>query len=184
MNNNIYENFKKNSIGENQVQKVSDIKKKKVVIKSLALLLSIFLVVSGCALDLFKNFKPSAGQTKDHFTYDDTVVCNNLFIYIDDLNSRMYLAGLNPEENHTVEEYKKLTLTDQDVFSRYLYIGEDKTENIIKALGYNGWNDYLIKQNCVDENNEPDFYLWLFRWYQKVYDRAVQEKNEYAKKVK
>lgn len=94
----------------------------------------------------------------------------------------MILADLDPGENHTVEEYKTLDLTDQDVFARDLYTGKEEAEKVIKSLGYDDWNDYLIKQNYIDKNNDPDFHLWLFRWEQKVYDNAQAEKERYEKR--
>ena len=153
--------------------------KKKSLSKSAALLIAIFLVLPGCTLHTDNSSNKNATEK---FNYDYQVVGNNLFIYIDDLNSRMILADLDPGENHTVEEYKTLDLTDQDVFARYLYTGKEEAEKVIKSLGYDDWNDYLIKQNHIDKNNEPDFHLWLFRWEQKVYDNAQAEKERYEKR--
>lgn len=176
MNKQIYEKLKKNSIGENETQKVSNVKKRKILVKSVVPLIVIFAIFSACSLNSSVNYTDK--HVEEQFTYDSLIVYDNLFKYTDDTKSKMYLAHLMPSESHSIEEYKTLNLTDQDIFSIYMFTTNNKkeTEKAIKALGYNDWNDYLIKQHCVDDNNKPSFSLWLNRWYQKIYDSVGKVK--------
>ena len=172
MNRKIYENFKKNSINENEVQKVKEIKIKKVLVRSAIPLILTFTIFSICALYSNKEYNYSNNYVEEQFDYDYLTVYDNLFKYLDDTKSKMYLAHILPSQSHSIEEYKLLNLTDQDIFAIYMSTTNDKdeTEKAIKALGYSGWDEYLIKQDCLNKNNDPDLNLWLNRWYQKIYD--------------
>lgn len=36
----------------------------------------------------------------------------------------------------------------------------DESEKVVQALGYESWNDFLIKNNYVNKNGKPDFNKW------------------------
>mgnify|MGYP004468562331 CR=1 FL=1 len=177
MNKDIYEKLKNNSIGENDIHKVKDVKKGKTLVKTIVPLLAIFMIVSVCGINVVNNYQESA-NTKYEFNYDLLTVSDSLFIYTDGIRSKMYLAHLDPNKPHTIEEYKTIHLTNEDIFGIYQYTSRDKeeTEKAIKSLGYDDWNDYLIKQNCINKNNEADFNLWVNIYYQKLYDSLKRVK--------
>lgn len=173
---NIYDNLKKNSIGENEIHKVREVKRRKILVKTTIPLIAAFTIISLSGCGLLHNDRIVNG-VKYEFNYDSMTVSNLTHLYTDDAKAKMRLANLDPNIPHTIEEYKTVDLNDDDIFGMYLYTQYDKAEieKAIKSLGYNGWNDYLIKQNCVNEKNEGDIYLWKELHYQKLYDNVIKK---------
>ena len=78
-----------------------------------------------------------------------------------------------------VETYKKIyNIIEEELIGYYSLLGQEESGKILQILGYEGWDDYLIQNGFVDENNEPDIKLWensVYEQLQTEYERRMEK---------
>ena len=78
-----------------------------------------------------------------------------------------------------VETYKKIyNIIEEELIGYYSLLGQEESGKILQILGYEGWDDYLIQNGFVDENNEPDIKMWensVYEQLQTEYERRMEK---------
>ena len=139
---NIYENSKRNSIGKDKKQKL--IKKVKKI--STAMLVSLIAITSGVSL--------TACQDPNYTT-------KMVSLYIFDAQEIFEKYGLDYGKKYSVEDYMKIPdINDNNLIGFYEMRGREECEKIAQALGYDGIDDYLVKNGYVNSNGEPSIKKW------------------------
>lgn len=65
-----------------------------------------------------------------------------------------------------VSVYKKIKdLKEEDLIGYYKLLREEESGKVVQALGYNNWDSYLIKENCLDEKGKSDINKWFYNTY-------------------
>ena len=147
---NIYENSIKNSIGEDKKQKLV----KKIRKISTAVLGSLIVITSGVSL--------TACQDPN---YTNQMVS----LYIFDAQEIFEKYGLDYGQKYSVEDYMKIPdINDENLIGFYEMRGREECEKIAQALGYEGINDYLVKNGYVKSNGEPSIKAWREYYASKV----------------
>lgn len=135
----IIKEVKSNSLKETKVIKTGN---KKVVIKrTLALITLIFTTFSlySCGQNVYNE------NNNDNLEYSisDLVIENT-----SDLYEKMRQSGITFSKDLTPYDYKKIEgLDENDLYSCYIRFGESESEKAVIALGYDGWDDFLKKNN-------------------------------------
>ena len=78
-----------------------------------------------------------------------------------------------------VETYKKIyNIIEEELIGYYSLLGQEESGKILQILGYEGWDDYLIQNGFVDENNEPDIKMCensVYEQLQTEYERRMEK---------
>lgn len=183
----LLENAKKNSIGQDKksdlVMGVKDISK-----KAMTAMLITALSLSLCACNNKK-------QTIEVPNVDTNIVVQ---IDRDDISATDYdfdyktISGIKSDKiakaraqlkianiiycdeygrilSNDVEVYKSLKdLDESDLIGYYSILKKNESEKIIIALGYEGWDDYLIQYGYVDEDGKPQIEMWEYSVYENM----------------
>lgn len=51
-------------------------------------------------------------------------------------------------------------LSEDDLYGFYHHCGYDETENVLKALGYDSWRTFLVRNGYVDKAGAPSVEVW------------------------
>ena len=139
---NIYENSKKNSIGKDKKQKL--VKKIKKI--STAALVSFIAITSGVSL--------TACQDPNYTT-------QMVSLYIYDAQEIFEKYGLDYSQKYSVEDYMKIPdINDENLIGFYEMRGREECEKIAQSIGYEGIDDYLVKNGYEKDNGEPSVRVW------------------------
>ena len=102
-----------------------------------------------------------------------------------------YIAAMNQLADHylyinhidyanhtyTVDDYKNMKyLSENDLIGYYNVLGEEESEKVVQALGYDGWDDYLTKNNYL-RDGKPSFIEWE-RQLHIAYHKLMSEQNK------
>lgn len=138
----VYEKSISNSVGSNKKQKL--IKKvKRIATTSLVALIA---VTSGVSLTACQD---------PHYT--NKIV--SLYIY--DAQEIFDKYGLDNNKKYSVEDYSKIPdINDDNLIAFYEMRGREECEKIAQALGYNGIDDYLVKNGYVNSEGGPSIKAW------------------------
>lgn len=182
---NIYNVLEKNSIG-NEKKCPNNRKKKKVILKiSLGMLTGLLIVVGIIGSSLIKlnnNYYEQIQQIEDVDNndverygysiiniqeYGKLITKNMLKEYgfdnytINDDNYRHY--------NYTSDDYKKIINFDERyLYSLYLVVDDYTINEFTKSLGYKDLDDYLIKNNYIDDEGKASTYKWLIDYLREM----------------
>ena len=83
--------------------------------------------------------------------------------------------------SYTIEDYKKIDKLDESYLLGF-YEGTTQStfNNILMSLGYNSLDDFLLQNNYVDKNGNPDIAEWNLCQYhliaKNMYESGVNEK--------
>lgn len=167
------EEAKKNSIGTKKEELRVGVKK---ITKNFFILLTImFLSISLCACNTNK-YSQSVIKS---YLHSKSISAMEVLRANDCLGEDEQILTLD------VETYQKLLNEDiriyeSDLIGYYELLGEKESEKIVIALGYEGWNDYLIKHNYLVKG-EPSIELWKQSIIDE-YQQDLSEAYEYASK--
>ena len=76
----------------------------------------------------------------------------------------MHDHGLNTEERHDYEIFAAMEeISEENISGFYQLLGPIESEKAVRALGYEGWDDYLIKHGYT-EYGKPSFEKWEESW--------------------
>ena len=184
MNNNVDEilkNAKNNSIGSDKKHRLIR-GTKKVAPKALLILVATVMAVNICAcssLESNMNFEGTPYDIEEQIDYKE-----GYSIAVD----KMYIAkrilkenGVDIAKSNEVSTYAKISeLREDDLIGYYKLLGEKETEKILQALGYEGWNDFLTKQECFDKDGKPSRYVWERKTYVE-YGKQYEDTEDYSK---
>ena len=183
----ILKNLKENSVGKEIKSKLKNLNYK-IVVSTLALSMG-FSTLCSCtkAVKLEKinnNEKVEQKIEKKKYTFDSSDAETFIYEEARKLGMKFTMNDLNiyssSKMDYTIDDYKKVEdISGKDVIGFYFLSSRDKleTEKFIKAVGYDNWDDFLIKNNYVDENNKPSYGVWLNEEYQRIYDKYVEYYN-------
>lgn len=178
----ILTNMEKNSIGNEKKTKLSGIKRKTALVTSIVSLTLVFSTICGCIKDNNYNNNNMNNynviETTRNYDYDyNEIVVNDLMKEISsDVRFKMVLSDVDMSENYennTVEDYKKVMDLEKEDLIGFYYLtsmSDIETEKVIQALGYEDWNDFLIKNNYVDQENKPNKAVWRNDEKQRIYN--------------
>ena len=145
---NVIEQAKKNSIGSDKKQKLI-IKVKKVA--SAAIIIIVAFVTAICTTGCAKRYDKQMAQMYN-------------LEYQEEAERIMHDHGLNTEERHDYEIFAAMEEISEEIFSGfYQLLGPIESEKAVRALGYEGWDDYLIKHGYT-EYGKPSFEKWEESW--------------------
>ena len=178
----IYDNLKKNSICNDRIK----MNLKKIVIPSILSLSTIFVSLS-LYIDHQKNnymdnniTQYESGRTYN-YTYIQSVVDNLISYEISNVRMKLVTNNIDTGNginlNNSVEDYKTIhDLNKKDLYGFYELVqrNEIETEKVIKALGYNDWKDFLIKENCIDRDGKASIAVWRNDEKQRIYDEYYE----------
>ena len=142
----MYEQIKLNSLNESKVIKTN--KKRIISSKNLVLIMLMFYIfnLNGYNLNKADNY---VENSEINYNVSDIIINNTTNIF-----EEMEKSGVTFSQNLTFEDYKKIeSLNEKDLFSYYSCLGKIECEKVIVALGYNGWDDFLKKNNLETINN-------------------------------
>lgn len=74
-------------------------------------------------------------------------------------------VGTKVNYHYTSEDYKRASeLDDTYLYGMYLYTSQETFDEILKALEYSCFDDFLIKNGYIDENGQPeaDYTRWRY----------------------
>ena len=169
--NNIFNNLKNKSIGNNKKVKANFIKTK--VLIGVSVLTTIATMLTACSIN-FSNEKEnnSIGHQKIEYLEENGITSTELISFeklrtislLNENNLNNYTetsAGRHYENTYT--DYMKVSdLDDSYIHGFYLLSDDESVDEMCKGLGYSDFEDYMKKNNYVDENNNIDKEIWNY----------------------
>ena len=141
------EKAKKNSIGSEKKEKLK-LKIKKVA--STAVIVMVALATAVCTTGCAK--------------YDRQTALYYNLVYKEEAEAIMHSYGLNTLEHYDYEVYKNMPeISEENISGFYQLLGKTESEKAVRALGYDGWDDYLIKHGHI-KDGKPSFLKWEESW--------------------
>lgn len=186
----IYERAVANSVGKD---KKCEYKKtiKNAIVKTATVTLILTLIASGLVGCEGKYKIDSDGElkitsTENQFStyeiacYQDSRVYNLLADY----NFTNYeVVGTKRNYHYTAENYKKIKELDESyLYGFYVITTHETTNEVCKALGYQDLKDFLISNNYVDKNNNPDISVWYKQNKEKIIKIMEEEETNQRRK--
>lgn len=191
----IYKKTIENSVGrEKKCFYVKNIKNSinKVAIETLVL---VFIASSlmGCTGQFVKNNNDNINldvtesytfvKEFEHSSYEITMYqVNRVYDLLNSYNLNDFSYNGNKKHyNYTSEDFKKIKELDESYLYGFYLVSDRETLNeVCISLGYNDIKDYLIKNNYVDKDNNPDVNVWYD--YNKVnIDKIMSYENNRGK---
>ena len=86
--------------------------------------------------------------------------------------------GFSMDYNYTAEDYKKMKGLDET----YLYTIYRKTHDLdefLEALGYSSLDEYLLKNNYVDEYGKPSTTYWRIETAKEISQMMLEESKRF-----
>lgn len=135
----------------------------KIIRKTAALVLLILISLSICSCDGISY------QEVGLYTQRKAIELSEIF-------SENGMSFYQP--NHTIEQYTEIKdyLTEDDVIIYYDKLGIDECNKILVVLGYDDFDDFLIKNNYVDEKGNPDEGKFRRETYERITNYMLNEK--------
>ncbi len=96
---------------------------------------------------------------------------------IEEAKKQMESHNMSVTSIHPAERYREITEVYNDYLSKgdstiflgyYWLLGKDETEKVLRANGFLGWNDYLIRCGCTTSNGKPSFSKWKNYMYREL----------------
>ena len=118
--------------------------------KSLSAILIILLAVltAGCARD-----------------YDRQMLQYINLPYQEEAEAIMHSHDLNTQKSYDQSVYDAMPeITEENLRGFYQLLGTVESEKAVRALGYEGWDDYLEKHGYM-KNGKPSFEAMESAWY-------------------
>ncbi|MBR6690863.1 MAG: hypothetical protein IKL65_05980 [Bacilli bacterium] len=185
-NKELLEKIKKNSIGENKRDKYITTTKK----ISKALISTLFAVVFSVSMiacsNVNKNFdyesvESSFQEYNQNKEIDMSLVDQYLIAYRSRVYEYIVSSGIDNESiregTTTIEDYKAvLDLSEDDLVFYYNLLGKQECEKVVQALGYKNWNDFLTRNNHLNELGNPEFKEWTNSEYREITKIMREEK--------
>lgn len=79
------------------------------------------------------------------------------------------------EDGYWRNDYSKIKgLDETDLYGFYQYCGYNESEEVVRALGYESWENYLSMKGYVDKHGQPSVAVW--ENYEEA--RLINEKRE------
>lgn len=110
---------------------------------------------------------------------------------IDEAKKQMENHDMSVTTRYPVEHYKKINEVYDDYLSKgdstiilgyYWLLEKDETEKVLRANGFLGWDDYLIRCGCTTSKGKPSFSKWKNYMYReldaKYSDGQIPESNK------
>jgi|GEM_PF-3839973 len=152
-------------------------------------ILLITILMCGSILGCERNDKIESHENKSgrdyNYDYNEFKMQDLLYVETQEIRKKLAFTDLDitpGKINNTVEDYKEAItgLDETDLIGFYLLVQYDEieTEKFIVALGYENWDDFLIKNNHIDREGEPSMGIWLNDEYQRLYDEYVEYEKE------
>ena len=172
----LYENLKKNSIGNEKKCKAVKYIKKGTLRVGITVLISAFTigVLSGC--NIHEDYFNNNDNENNHSSYEQTLNDYNGFSIVEIRNYEMLRAddlfsnngfhsysmeGTKRKYNYKSSDYKRIKELDETyLYGIYLNTNSSTFNEVLQALGYSDLEDYLIKNNYVNKNGEPSTMAW------------------------
>lgn len=198
----IYENMKNNSVGSEKRCNNKKIKKRVKLNITLATIVGTIIISGVVGLN--------AKSKKDFLTYDEykqtedykeyqkkygTYGYSNKEIINYEIARSINLLEENnmtdyeqkaygiKQYNYTVEDYKKIDKLDESyLFGFYRATNQSTFSEILITLGYSSLDDFLLKNNYVDENGNPSVNEWMT--YELNSTAKIMYESEENKKTK
>lgn len=150
------------------------------LMKKILMIISVILcfayVFTGCEI-------PDDGRGYQMKCIGDMLSSMTTTAWVDFTNAEIECFDENGDKiPHTVEEYKKLYHLSEDNligYFRMLHEDREETEKLIRVLGYESWDDFLVQKGHLNKNGEPDIKVWQ----ESVYVRLQKEYDEKGKKT-
>lgn len=144
----IVENAKKNSIGPNKRQKlVLKVKQVATTVAIVAVALTTAICTTGCA----RNYDRQMAQFYNS-------------VYVEEAEAIMHEHGLNTQGTYDYDVYLEMDeISEENISGFYQLLGSGESEKAVRALGYEGWDDYLTQHGYI-ENGKPSFSKWEESW--------------------
>ena len=191
----IYENAKENSIGSEKKSSAKREKKTvnmKITIVALASLLAVSSL-TGCV------FKTPEKPIKESVSITETFEYQNEYNGYSDTEIGIYerlrlgdlleangftdykMEGQKKSYNYTAEDFKKIEDLDETYLdASYIATTKETFNNILTSLGYENLEDFLIKNEYVDENGKASIYVWCIKNMEEmslIMKNATEEKG-------
>ena len=160
----IYEKCKNNSVGEDK-----KIKKNKTTIttnlkKTVATFIAILSMSSliGCGINKNNSsIEPSTmywtiDETWNGYTYDQISKYEKSRIY-----NKIGIDNVQNIDMYTTNDFINIGFNESYLLGFYLYFDENIVTEFCKSIGYENLNDYLIKNNYMDKDNNPVVDMWV-----------------------
>ena len=174
----IYENAKENSIGP---EKKSSAKreKKTVAMKITIGALAAILAISGLTGCVQKTIQPTPNEST---SISENIEYKNEYNGYSDVEIGIYerlrlgdlleangftdytMDGQKKSYNYSAEDFKKIEELDETyLYASYIATTKETFMNILTSLGYENLEDFLIKNEYVDENGKGSIYVWCIK---------------------
>ena len=156
----------------------------KKIIMTASALLSITIFFTGCSNILNRNKIENPQQIEvsvddEYKIYDYQTVKNHMSNLFNILSNKFKMRGIDIYDNLSIEDYEKVKdlIDNTDIITYYSMTGysKEETEELIKALGYSGMEDYFEQNGYENEND------WNNKSYQEIYDRIIGQTPPQAK---
>lgn len=162
---------------------------KNTIKKSILILFMVMIIVLSATACLKLNNQEISNKDADSESDEDYS-----FLYGTDFEYDLHVSAINskvsrylylnnieyPYDIYTVEDYKKIEeLSEEDLIGYYHKLGEEESEKVVQALGYDGWDDYLIKHNYLRDGKPsiPEWRRQLEIAYHKENSNKTQDDN-------
>lgn len=191
--NNIYENTKKNSIG-NEKKSQANRTRRSIPLKITVGVLVATLALSGltgCTLkkDYTNNTQTEQTQTieyqNEYNGYKDTEIGIYERLRFNDLMEKYNFTDYEMKDNkknynYTSEDFKTITELDETyLYAAYTITTKETFNNILNALGYTNFEEFLVSNGYVNESNEPDLMVWCIKNMEEI---SLIMKNQTAER--
>lgn len=70
--------------------------------------------------------------------------------------------GLDPAESNRIEDYRKIKeLNNKTLIGFHAMLSNKEFEKVVKAMGYDSFDDFLIENDYLDQNGQPSWTVWI-----------------------
>lgn len=192
----IYKKTLNNSVGrEKKCFYAKNIKKtvNKIALQTLIL---VFIASSlmGCTAQLAKNndlnntnLNESENYTTvvefEHGAYEITMYqVNRVYDLLNSYNLNNFSYNGNKKHyNCSSEDFMKIEELDESYLYGFYLVSDRETLNeVCKVLGYEDIKDYLVKNNYVDKDNNPDVNVW-YEYNKANIDKIMSQEHQRGK---
>ena len=171
----LYKRAKENSIGTNKKEELK-VKRKNVSKKILASLFAVLISLSLCACYNNSNEKTASFYNEVNMDVVNLYLSDSYYELdkiIKDTDVKKYYKDNSIEQYMQIKDY----LREEDMLIYYNTFGKGEIDDISKVMGYENFNDFLIKNEYVDEEGNPSFR----KLQEETYLRVTQEYEEKTK---
>lgn len=137
------------------------------MIRILCLVLSLLLCATGCSVSP-DSFEFLFSELVEESTLDYDIIEISRFQsrrsleLLDSYGFTDYtMVDQKRNYHYTAEDYKKIdTLDETYLYGMYIETTDRTLREILRSMGYENLNDYLIQKGYVSSDGEPSTYIW------------------------